>query len=176
MALTRAKKEQLITQYEEGLASAEHAFLLSYQGLDVTRDTELRAKIRETGARYEVVKNRLALRAIQGKPLGELQDSFNGPIAVAYTDEDVVRLAKVLSDFAKDAPVLQFRGGVVSGQAVAPEQIDEIAKLPSREELLAKLLYLLQSPVTRLARTLNAVTRDFAVVLSQVAEKKGSGG
>jgi large subunit ribosomal protein L10 len=174
MALTRAKKEQLIAQYEEGMASAEHAFLLSYQGLDVNRDTELRSRVRGTGARYEVVKNTLALLAIQGKPLGELVDAFTGPIAVAYTDDDVVSLAKVLTEFAKDAPVLQFRGGVVSGQKVAAEQIDEIAKLPSREDLIAKLLFLLQSPITRLARTLNAVTRDFAVVLAQVAEKKAS--
>lgn len=176
MALSRAKKEQLVSQYEEGLAAAEHAFLLMYQGLDVVRDTELRSKIRETGASYEVVKNTLALRAIQGKPLGELGDAFNGPIAVAYTNDDVVSLAKALTEFAKDAPVLQFRGGVVSGQKVEADQIEEIAKLPTREDLVAKLLYLLQSPVTRLARTLNAVTRDFAVVLSQVAEKKANEG
>lgn len=172
MALSRTKKEQLVTQYQEGMASAEHAFLVMYQGLDVIRDTELRSKIRATGASYEVVKNRLALRAIEGKPLAELGEAFTGPIAVAYTNDDVVGLAKALAEFAKDAPVLQFRGGVISGQRVEADQIEEIAKLPTREELVSKLLFLLQSPVVRLARVLNAVTRDFAVVLDQVARKK----
>lgn len=172
MALTRTRKEQLVARYQEGLAEAEHAFLVDFQGVDVPQVTELREEIRSTGGRYEVVKNTLARLAIQGKPLEELRESFQGPIAVAYTDDDVVGLAKALTEFAKKVPVFEFRGGLVSGQRVEVEQIEEIARLPSREDLVAKLLFLLQSPITRLARTLNAVTRDFAVVLDQVARKK----
>ena len=139
------------------------------------QDTELRAKIREQGAKYEVVKNTLALRAIEGKGLDHFKDQFTGPTAVAYTDDDVVGLAKALNDFRKESPVLEFKGGLVDGQPVDPNELENIANLPSREELLAKLLFLLQSPITRLARTLAAIPRDFVVVLDQIAQKKGEG-
>lgn len=172
MALTRADKEQVVTRYREGLAKASNAFLVDYKGIDVPGDTDLRAKIRESGGRYEVVKNRLALHAIEGNPLEALRDLFQGPVAVAYTEDEPVALAKALTEFAKEVPTLEFKGGLVEGRPVMAEDIEEIAKLPSRDELVAKLLYILQSPVTGLARVLSAVPRDFVVVLGQVAEKK----
>lgn len=172
MALTRAQKDELIDKYQSGLAEAPHAFLLKYQGISVPQDTELRAKVRESGGSYLVVKNTLALRAVDGKALGELKEHFTGPTAVAFTDGDVVALAKTLTQFAKDVPVLEFKAGLVNHQAVAGEQVKEIASLPSRDELIAKLLFLLQSPVTRLARGLAAITRDFAVVLEQIRKQR----
>lgn len=172
MALSRKKKEELVEVYTEGLAQAPHAFVLGYKGVSVPQVTELRAKIRETGSQYLVVKNRLALRAIQGKALEGLGEHFSGPTAVAYSEDAPVELAKALTDFAKTVPAVEFKGGLLNGQEVAAEQIKEIANLPTREELIAKLLFLLQSPVTRLVRTLAAIPRDFVVVLGQVAGKK----
>jgi len=176
MALSRAQKEAIVGRYQDGMAVAPHAFLLDYKGIDVPAVTELRQKIRESGASYEVIKNTLALHAIEGQPLELLKDSFSGPIAVAYSETDPVSLAKVLTEFAKSAPMLEFKGGLIDGQPVEAAQIEEIAALPSREELMAKLLFLLQSPITRLAQTLNAITRDFVVVLDQVSAQKESAG
>lgn len=172
MPWSRAQKEKLVESYQKGLATAPHAFVLGYEGISVPQVTELRAKIRESGASYTVVKNRLALRAIEGQPLEGLKEQFSGPTAVAYCNEQPVALAKTLTDFAKDVPGMEFKGGLLDGNQVAVEQIKEIANLPTRDELIAKLLYLLQSPVTRLVRTLAAVPRDFVVVLGQVAKQK----
>lgn len=176
MALTRSQKENLVERYTSDLAEAPHAFLLGFKGISVPQVTELRSKIRQTGGHYVVVKNRLALRAIDGKPLAELKEGFSGPTAVAYCNDDPVALAKALTDFAKDVPVIEFKGGVLDRQAVAPEQIRDIANLPSREELIAKLLYLMQSPVTRLVRGLAAIPRQFVIAIDQIAKSKESGG
>jgi len=170
MALTRTKKKELLDDYQEGLAAAPHAFLLGFKGMTVPQVTELRNRIRETGGSYQVVKNTLALRAIDGKGLAALSEQFVGPTAVAYTGTDVVSLAKALADFRKEVPAFEFKGGLVDGQPVGAEQVEDIAKMPSREELLAKLLFLLQSPITRLARGLAAIPRQFVVVLDQVAK------
>ena len=173
MARTRTQKDETISRYEGGLAQAPHAFLLGFQGISVPEDTELRNKIRESGGTYEVVKNTLAKRAIEGQGLEALTESFVGPTSVAYVEDDPVALAKALRDFSKDVPAVQFKGGLVDGKPIGPDDLEQIADLPSRDELIAKLLFLLQSPVTRLARTLAAVPREFVVVLDQIAQKKG---
>lgn len=173
MALSRAQKDDMLSNYEAGLAQASHAFILGYQGITVPQVTELRQKVRDSGGTYLVVKNTLALRAIDGKALGGLKEQFVGPTAVVFTDDDVVGLAKTLTQFAKDVPAIQFKGGVVDSQAISGDQVKEIASMPSREELLAKLLFLMQSPIVRVTRALAAITRDFVVVLDQVARSKG---
>jgi large subunit ribosomal protein L10 len=175
MALSRADKEQLLAEYEEGLKGATHAFVMGYQGIKVPQVTALREKVRQNGGQYIVVKNTLALRAIDGGALGELKDHFVGPTAVAFTDKDPVSLAKALTDFAKDVPAIQFKGGVVEGRAIAAEQVKDIAALPSREELIAKLLFLVQSPVTRFVRVLAAVPQSFVLVLDQIRQKRDAG-
>ncbi len=172
MALTRAKKESLLEEYENGFAKVGNAFLLGFKGVSVPQVTDLRSKVRQSGASYLVVKNTLALRATTGTALAELQEHFDGPTAVAFTDGDVVSLAKTLSDFAKDVPAIEFKAGIVDSSPVAAEDIKELAGLPSREALIAKLLFLMQSPVTRLARGLNAITRDFVVVIDQIRQQK----
>ena len=172
MAQTRTKKEELIEHYEGALAQASHAILMSFDGLTVAQDTDLRARIRQQGGAYEVVKNRLALRAIEGRQMGELKEHFIGPTAVAYIQDDPVALAKTLTEFRKDVPAIQFKGALVDGQAVAADEVEAIASLPSREQLIAKLLYLLQSPITRLARGLAAIPRQLVVVLDQIAQSK----
>ena len=175
MPLSRQQKEQLVESYQEGLATAPHVLLMDYKGVTVTQDTELRRRIREAGASYEVVKNRLVLRAIGGQALEELKEGFQGPTAVAFCQEDPVRLAKAVVDFAKDVPAVELKGGLVEGQLVAAAEVEEIARLPSREELLSKLVFLLQSPISSLVRTLGALPRQFVVVLDQVRNQKDGG-
>ena len=172
MPLSRSQKEALVAEYQEGVARAPNAFVLGYQGISVPQVTELRQKIRETGGSYLVVKNRLVLRAIEGEPLEPLKDTFEGPVAVAYSQDEPVALAKVLTEFQKQAPVIEFRGGLLNGRQVDPEQIEEIANLPSREELIAKLIFLLQSPIARFVRGLAAIPQQFVSVLEQIRIEK----
>ncbi len=176
MAITRSQKDETIAGYQEGLAAAPHAFLVSFQGMTVPQATALRDRVRENGASYEVVKNSLALRAVQGQGLEQLSKHFVGPTAVAYSSDDPVALAKTLTEFQKENPVLEFKGGLVEGKAIAAAQVEDIAKMPSREELLAKLLFLLQSPITRLARGLAAIPRQLVIALDQVAKQKDGDG
>lgn len=174
MPLTRQQKEQLVESYSEGLAKAPHVFLVDYKGVTVTEVSELRRKIREVGGQYEVVKNRLVLRAIGGEALEGLKDDFQGPTAVAFCGDDPVGLAKAVTDFAKDVPAIELKGGLLEGQLVAAEEVKEIAQMPSREELLTKLVFLLQSPVSSFVKTLAALPRQFVVVLEQIRQQKES--
>jgi len=171
MPFSREQKETLLETYREGVAAASHAFLISASGVTVPEITELRNKVRDTGAQYVVVKNRIALRAIEGAALDGLRDQFVGPTAIAYGD-DPVTIAKVLTDFSKEVPTFEFKGGLVDGQPISAEQVSAIATLPSREELLAKLLFLMQSPITSFVRTLAAIPRDFVLVLEQIRQNK----
>jgi large subunit ribosomal protein L10 len=171
MPLTKEDKSELLQEYEQGLAASPHAFLLGYQGIKVPQVTALREKVRQSGGEYLVVKNTIALRAIDGNALGQLKEHFVGPTAVAF-GSDPVAIAKALTEFAKDVPVLQFKAGLVEGRAVPAAQIKDIASLPSREELIAKLLFLIQSPVTRFVRVLAALPQSLVVVLDQVRQKK----
>jgi large subunit ribosomal protein L10 len=176
MPLTKEEKSDLIAEYEQGLAAAPHAFLLDFKGITVPQVTALRDKVRDSGGHYAVVKNTLALRAIDGKALAELKEHFVGPTAVVYSMTDPVALAKALTDFAKDVPAVQLKGGLVESRSIAAGQIKDIASLPSREQLIAKLLFLLQSPIARLARVLAAVPQQLVVVLDQVRKQKEEGG
>lgn len=172
MAFSRSQKENLASKYEAEFAGAEHAFLVSLQGLTVNEATELRRKLREKGGRCVVVKNRILLRKIGGQPLDQVRSELRGATGVAYGD-DPVGLARVLVDFAKGVPALKLKGGVVEGRPVAAGEVAAIAELPSREQLVAKLLFLLQSPLVRLARVLQAVGPQRLVqVLDQVGKKK----
>ncbi|HXO41364.1 MAG TPA: 50S ribosomal protein L10 [Thermoanaerobaculia bacterium] len=172
MPLTRTDKEKLIAEYQEGLATAPHAFLLGFKGITVPQATELRNRVRATGGEYLVVKNNLALRAIDSTALAALEEHFAGPTAVVYSTGDPVALAKALTDYAKDVPAIELKAGMVERHAVAAGQIKEIAQLPSREQLIAKLLYLMQSPIARFARVLGALPQSLVVVLDQVRKQK----
>ena len=117
MALSRAKKNQLLEGYEAELASASDAFVVGFKGISVIQATELRSRIRAKGGHYVVVKNTLARRAVEGKPLEQVREQFFGPTAIAY-GSDPVSIAKVLTEFAKESPVLEFKGGLVEGRLV----------------------------------------------------------
>ena len=175
MALTREKKEALVASYRESVVVAQHAFLVDYRGISVPQVTELRDKIRDSGGQYLVVKNRLVLLAIEGARIEALKEHFEGTVAVAYTDDDPVALAKALADFSADVPAIEFKAGLVEGRAVGADEIRQIAKVPGRDELVAKLLFLLQSPISRLVRALGAIPQQLVTVLDQVAKTRQSG-
>ncbi len=174
MPLTRQQKQELVESYQQGLAKAPHVFLVDYKGVTVTEVSELRRKIREAGGEYEVVKNRLVLLAIDGEPLQELEEDFQGPTAVAFCGEDPVGLAKAVTEFAKEVPAIELKGGILEGRPVEAADVKEIAQMPSREELLTKLVFLLQSPISSFVKTLAALPRQFVVVLEQVRQQKES--
>lgn len=170
--MNRDEKAQAISEFSEGIGKATNAFLISFKGITVPQVTELRKQVRDTGSEYVVVKNTLALIAVKDSPLKQLEKQFTGETAVAYNTTDAVALAKVLTKFAKDVPTVQFKGAMLGGQIVAANEITNIANLPSREELIAKLLYLMQHPIRGLAVVLNGTIRNFAVVLDQIAKQK----
>ena len=172
MPLSRQQKEQLVESYQDGMAAAPHVFLISYKGISVPQVTELRRRIREVGGTYVVVKNRLVLRAIDGKALDELKGEFEGPTAVAFSDDDPVSLAKTLTEYAKEVPALEFKTSLVEGQSIQAGEVKEIASLPSREELITKLVFLLQSPISSFVRILGALPKQFVVVLDQVRQQR----
>ena len=172
----REQKAEAISDFSEGIGKATNAFVLDFKGITVPQVTELRKQVRESGSEYIVVKNTLALIAVKDSPLTKLSNHFTGMTAVAYNTTDPVALAKVLTKFAKDVPTVQFKGAMLAGQVVAANEIQNIANLPSREELLGKLLYLMQHPIRGLAVVLNGTLRNFAVVLDQIAKQKGDGG
>jgi large subunit ribosomal protein L10 len=171
--MNREDKAAAISELNEGIGSATNAFLISFKGITVPQVTELRKQVRESGSDYIVVKNTLALIAVKDSPLVALKGQFKGETAVAYNKTDAVQLAKALTKFAKDVPALQFKGAMLDGQIVPASQIQNIASLPSREELISKLLYLMQHPIRGLVTVLAANIRNLAVVLDQIAKAKG---
>ena len=170
--MNRNDKTQAISEFTEGIGQATNAFLIDFKGITVPQVTELRKQVRETGSDYVVVKNTLALIAVKDSPLVALKEQFSGMTAVAYNRTDAVALAKALTKFAKDVPTVQFKGALLNGQIVPAAEIQNIANLPSREELVAKLLFLMQSPIRGLVTVLQANIRNLAVVIDQIAKQK----
>jgi large subunit ribosomal protein L10 len=146
--------------------------VLDFTGLSVGEGTELRRKVKDADASYVVVRNTLAKLAIAGSPIEPVNSLLDGPSAVAYTSADAAALAKVLAEFAKTHDKLKFRGGFVSGQLLDSKQAQQVATLPSKQELVARLLFLLQSPMRRLVVALNWPTRSLAVTVKQIADEK----
>src|SRR4029450_11380785 len=147
MAVTRASKEEELQELERAFKGTDSAVLVDFKGLKVPEVTELRRQVRGAKGQYKVVKNTLAKRALKGTSYEPLDQFFTGTTAVAYAGEDPVALAKVLTAFAKAAPALQIKAAVVQGRAIKAGEVGELATMPGRPELYAKLLFLLQAPM-----------------------------
>jgi large subunit ribosomal protein L10 len=154
-------KKQIVAEIAEKFRTSKSTVIVDYRGLNVAEITELRKRLREAGVEFKVYKNTLTRRALAEVGLEGLNDVFTGPNAIAFSNEDVVAPAKILSEFAKDHEALEIKAGVIEGNIATIEEINALAKLPSREGLLSMLLSVLQAPI-----------RNFALVTKAVADKK----
>src|SRR3954453_11634517 len=171
MAVTRAKKIGQVEKLSKDLGSVSHMVVATYTKMTVAQDFELRKALRGAGAKYQVVKNTLAEKAAKGtKVEGALKD-LAGVTSIAYTTGDPVAMAKVLTKIAKDTPEFTFKVGVIEGRVITIKEIEALATMPSKEELMSKLLFLINAPAQRLATAINAVPRNLAVVIDQAVQQ-----
>ena len=153
-------KQPIVQEISENIKDAQSVVVVDYRGLTVAEDTQLRKALREAGVSYKVYKNTLVNRAIAGTEFESLKESLEGPSAFAISKDDATAPARILAKFAKTAPALEIKAGVVEGNFFDAEGMKAIAAVPSREELLSKLLGSLQSPITNLARVLNQIAEN----------------
>jgi large subunit ribosomal protein L10 len=174
----RSEKQQDLDKLKLELAKVSTVILTTFQGITVEADTKLRRAVQAAGGKYQVVKNTLAERAGAGTPAENLLKNLSGTNSIAYTQTDAVALAKALTKVAKDVPAFQFKSGLVEGRVISIAEIQQLANLPSKEELLSKIMFLLNAPAQRIASTLNALPRNLAVTVNEAikANKFGSGG
>jgi large subunit ribosomal protein L10 len=172
MAVTKAKKAEQVEKLSADLKNVSSAVVATYSKLTVAQDYELRKALRGAGAKYRVVKNTLAERAAKGTKIEEALKNLAGVTSIAYTTGDPVAMAKALTKYAKDTPEFTFKVGVVEGRVISIKEIEALAKMPSKEELMSKLLFLINAPAQRLVTVLNAVGRNLSVVVDQGVQQK----
>jgi large subunit ribosomal protein L10 len=170
---TKAQKQKDLEALAEQFRTAKAAMLVGFQKMSVAKDQELRNQLREAGVSYEVVKNTLARIASQGTELEQAAEHFKGVTAVALSTGDPIGLSKAISKFTKANPdIFTFKVGIVEGKVVALNEVEAIASLPSKEELISKVMFLINCQAQRLATVISAIPRNLAVVIKQVSEQK----
>ena len=172
MPVTKAQKAEQIQKLKTELEKANSMIVGTFSKLTVAKDFELRKTVRSAGGRYQVVKNTLARLASEGTKVADALKALEGVTSIAYTEGDPVALAKALSKYVEDNPEFTFKAGVLEGRLISLKEIKTLATMPSKEEIYAKLLYLINAPAQRLVTAMNAVGRNLAVVVNQGVEKK----
>lgn len=170
--MLKKDKIALVDGLRNDLKDVKCLYMFQFSGISVPEDNELRMKIREAGSTYRVVKNRLLAKAAEGTTLEPLVSDLKQTTVVAFSREDPVALAKLLTEFGKGREEYFFKGGILEDQILTENEFKEVATLPSREELIAKMLYLLQYPIQGLVTALEGIYRQLPVVLKQVADKE----
>ncbi len=168
------QKESLVDEIKERLTAAGGILMADYRGLTVKEMQELRTKVRDSGAELKIYKNRLTMIALRELAMPDLDEYLNGPTALVFVEGDPVAPAKALQDYAKEHQALEIKGGLVQSQVVGAAAVKAIASLPSREELVARLMGVLLSPVRGFMGMANAPASAFARVVQQVAEQKAA--
>ena len=171
MGLSLEQKQAVVSEIAAHLANAQAVIVAEYRGIGVESVTGLRAKARKSGLYLRVLKNSLARRAVLGTPFEKLTDQMSGPLMYGIA-QDPVAGAKVLSEFAKENEFFVIRGGAMPNQLISAKEIGALAILPSRQELLAKLLGTMQAPVAKLVRTMNEVPSKFVRALAALRDQK----
>jgi large subunit ribosomal protein L10 len=174
--MNREEKAAVVEEIAGQLSAAEAVFAVDYRGLSVTQAAELRAKLREAGAVFRVVKNSLTERAAEKAGAESLTSLLEGPTALTLVEGDAALAAKALNDTARTLRLLEFKGGIMNGSALTADEIRAIARLPAREVLHGQLVGVVAAPLSGLARTLNALLAGVAVQLQQIAEQGLVGG
>jgi large subunit ribosomal protein L10 len=172
MALSRSQKSDKVKKLAGELETSTSAIIGTFTGLTAEKDFSLRKTVRAAGGSYHVVKNKLAAKSAEGTKIEEALKGLKGVNSVAYTSGDPVALAKALSTWVKDNSEFTFKLGIVDGKVINVREITELANMPGKEELFAKLLFLINAPAQRLATVINATGRDLAVVINQGVEKE----
>ena len=160
-------KKKDVESLRKELEASKNLFVTGYEKLRVQQDFELRKTVRASGGKYRVVKNNLAAKASEGIPAEQILKDLKGMTSLAYTSSDPVALAKALTAYAKANPTFTFKAGMVEGRVIDIKAIHDLASMPSKEEIFAKMLYLINAPAQRLATVINAVGRNLAVVIDQ---------
>jgi large subunit ribosomal protein L10 len=171
MALTRVKKAEKVALLTKELEGSTSAIVGTFAKLTVAQDFALRSVVRTAGGRYRVLKNKLAARASKGSAIEGALQGLKGVSSVAYTSGDPVALAKALSTWVKENAEFTFKLGIIDGKVITVDEVNQLATMPGKEELYAKLLFLIQAPAQRLATVINATGRDIAVVINQAVEQ-----
>ena len=171
MSLNLESKKEVVAEISARLAKAQAVVLAEYRGLPVEAITVLRARARKNGVYLRVLKNTLARRAVQGTPFEKLSDQMVGPLAYGISD-DPVAAAKVLHEYSKTNDKLVIKGGAMPGHVMSAKEVGQLAMMPSREELLAKLLGTMQAPIAKFVQTLNEVPGKFVRTLAAVRDQK----
>jgi large subunit ribosomal protein L10 len=175
LGLDLEKKKAVVAEVSAQIAKAKSIIVAEYRGLEVGRMTELRAKARKSGVYLRVLKNTLARRAVEGTPFAGLSQHMKGPLVYGISP-DPVASAKVLNEFAKANEQLVIRAGAMENAVISAKEVTTLATMPSREELIAKLLGTMQAPIAQFARTLNEVPSRFVRTLAAIRDKRQASG